>query len=123
MEYKTVKSMIDDKSLDLSDYTITPANIVFMQGDDYNQMESELNESDSPDISVWLSDDKVIDYLLQWYQNDDDHFYMQDKYNADDINTEFLGYLVDIDNTAWLYSLNTSIGYAGLSKIISINLK
>jgi hypothetical protein len=67
MLYKDVKTMLDDKSIDLYDYTVTLANVVFLQGDDYNQLENDLNESDTPDISVWLSDDEVIDYLLQWY--------------------------------------------------------
>lgn len=90
-------------------------NIVFLQGDDYTQMENELNESDSPDSCVWLSEEKVIEYLFQWYFPGE---HGEDIYNAEDINTAFLGYERKIDNDIFLFSHNTSLGYAGLSRIV-----
>lgn len=108
------------KSGELSGKKVTLVNIVFLQGEDYNQLESELNESDTPEFSVWLDDQRIMEYLLQWYDSSDDH-YSQETYSAEDINTEFLGYMQNIDNNAWLFSRNTHIGYAGLSKILSID--
>ena len=89
-------------------------NIVSLQGDDYNTMLNDLNES-------WLTRGDIIDYMLQWYYNDDDH-YQHNVFNAQDINTPFLGRLIKIDGYKgfFFYSHDSRIGYAGLSKIISI---
>lgn len=91
-------------------------NIVFLQGDDYPAMEREIADS-----AGWMREADIIDYLLQWYDNDDEH-YMSNVYDTEDINTPFLGKLIKIKGYTgyFLFSHNARIGYAGLAKIIEI---
>ena len=80
------------------------SDVVFLQGDDFTQY-----ESDSP------ADD--IEYLLQWYNGEE---YATGEYYARDINTPFLGKIIKIQGCKgyWLFSKNTRIGYIGLSRIV-----
>lgn len=82
------------------------SDVVFLQGDDFNQYESESPDSD-------------LDYLLQWY-NEDDEKNATGEFYARDINTPFLGKLIKIDGYTgfWLFSKNTSIGFIGLSRVV-----
>lgn len=79
-------------------------SIVFLQGDDYTQY-----ESDNPDND--------IDYLLQWY-NPGEHDINYDF--AVDINTPFLGRLIKIKGYTgyFLFSKSYRLGYMGLSRIV-----
>ena len=92
-------------------------NIVFLQGDDYNTLCKELDSDydEYGSIAAWIEENKLIEYLLQWYYPDEHSI---DIYNAEDINTEFLGYEIKIDNDTFLLSHNPHIGYAGISRII-----
>lgn len=94
-------------------------NIVFLQGDDYTQMCDDIDPDYDPMgiMAAWIDESKLIDYLLQWWYPSE---HMENVYNAEDINTEFLGYERMIDGNTFLLSLNESIGYAGLSRIIEI---
>jgi hypothetical protein len=87
-------------------------NIVFMQGDDYSQFESE-----NDDISLTYDEKESVNRLLQWYYPTE---HETSEYYARDINTEFLGDLIKIDGYKgyFLYSVNTSMGYVGLSRIV-----
>ena len=92
-------------------------NIVSCQGDDYNQLCEEL-DSDydiNGSIAAWINDDQLFEYLMQWYYpNEHD----TNIYNADDINTPFLGYEYKYQDMIFLLSHNSRIGYAALSRII-----
>jgi hypothetical protein len=79
-------------------------SIVFLQGDDYLQYESDNPDSD-------------VDYLLQWY---DAGCHETGEYYARDINTAFLGRLIKIRGYKgyFLFSKNASLGYMGLSRIV-----
>ena len=92
---------------------VTLANIVFLQDDDYNQYEQDKIRADD---NKW--DD--LEYLLQWYDGDDNHYEQDDSY-ANYINTPFLGKLIKINGYKgfFLFSKNTSIGYIGLSRLVS----
>jgi hypothetical protein len=80
-------------------------NVVFLQGDDYSEYQNTEPDSD-------------IEYLLQWYYLDE---HGQDSYMARDINTPFLGKLIKINGYKgyWLFSKNMSMGYIGLSRMVS----
>jgi len=80
------------------------SQVVFLQGDDFNQYEEESPESD-------------LNYLLQWYNGDDE---VTGEFYARGINTAFLGKLIKIDGYTgyWLFSKNTSLGYIGLARIV-----
>jgi hypothetical protein len=92
-------------------------SIVFLQGDDYTQACMELDPDYDPEgyIAAWIDDSKLIDYMLQWYYPGE---HDTNIYNAEDVNTEFLGHEIQIDDNLFLFSHNTGIGYAGLSRII-----
>jgi hypothetical protein len=80
------------------------SQIVFLQGDDFSQYEEESPESD-------------LNYLLQWYNGDND---ATGEFYSRDINTPFLGKLIKIRGYKgyWLFSKNSSIGYIGLARIV-----
>ena len=86
---------------------VTIENIVFLQGDDYLEYQNTEPDND-------------VNYLLQWYYPNE---HSQDTYNARDINTPFLGKLIKIDGYKgyFLFSKNMSMGYIGLSRIVSFD--
>lgn len=88
-------------------------SIVFLQGDDYDQMIGELfpdlEEAISPRGLIESEPERVMSYLSQWdyaevgdVRDDPGHG------EADDVY-EFPG-------QAYVMSVNTSVGYAGLSR-------
>jgi hypothetical protein len=98
-------------------------NIVFCQGDDYNTLCQDLDPDYDP-LDVYAADfteNQLIEYLLQWWYPGEHSINI---YNAEDINTEFLGYEVNIDNCddIFLLSHNSTIGYAGLSRIVKMEI-
>jgi len=92
-------------------------HIVFLDGADYDQLCQDLDPEYDPEgaIAAWLDEDKVIEYLFQWYYPGEHSI---DEFNADDINTEFLGYEREVDGENYLFSHNTRFGYAGISRIV-----
>ena len=92
-------------------------NIVFCQGEDYEILCQDLDSDYNPlgSVAAWINEDKLIEYLLQWWYPGEHETSI---YNAENINTEFLGYEIKIENDTFLLSHNTRIGYAGLSRII-----
>lgn len=87
-------------------------NIVFMQGDEFSQFESEHE-----DISLTYDEQEAVNILLDWYYPG---IHETSEYYARDINTEFLGDLIKVNGYTgyFLYSVNTRIGYIGLSRIV-----
>ena len=92
-------------------------SIISCQGEDYNQLCQELDPDYDPmgSIAAWINEDSLIEYFLQWYYPGE---HDTNIYDANGINTEFLGYEKNIDQDIFLLSHNSSIGYAGLSRII-----
>lgn len=82
------------------------SDVVFLQGDDFEQYEKDSPESD-------------LDYLLQWYNGDDENN-ITGQYYARDINTAFLGKLIKIQGYKgyWLFSKNSKAGHMGLLRIV-----
>lgn len=94
-------------------------NIVFFQGDDYTELCKSLDSDYDPNgfVAVWINESDLIEYILQWYYPNE---HERNIYNAEYINTEFLGYERTVDNDTFLLSHNTRMGYAGLSRITRI---
>jgi hypothetical protein len=92
-------------------------NIVFLEGEDYTQMCLDIDKDYTVEgcIAAWMTNNQIIEYLFQWYFPGEHSI---DKYNAEYINTGFLGYKRIIDDNTFLYSHNTRMGYAGLSRIV-----
>ena len=92
-------------------------SIISCQGEDYTQLCQELDPDYDPmgSIAAGINEDSLIEYLLQWYYPGE---HDTNIYDANGINTEFLGHEKKIDQDTFLLSHNSSIGYAGLSRII-----
>lgn len=102
------------------------ATIVFITGDEFNEIADEFGVESIDDVN----DDAMAIYLLNWYYGDDELDF--NKYDASDINTPFLGYACNIDEDegleywsddeavahkkGYLFSRNDSMGYVGLSR-------
>ena len=87
-------------------------NIVFMQGDEFSQFEQEHN-----DISLNFDEQEAVNILLDWWYPGN---HETGEYYARDINTPFLGDLIKVEGIKgyFLYSVDTRIGYIGLSRIV-----
>jgi hypothetical protein len=84
-------------------------NIVFMQGHEANQAFDQCNESDTPEISIWLNYDKLLEYLQQWH------------YPGEHEINESLGAGSNdkvIYKDSYVLTVNESIGYCGLEYIL-----
>lgn len=87
-------------------------NIVFLQyGGSLDAIAEHFNVDDWSD----LNDEQLIEYLKQWDCGDDELAYTL--YDAELINTEFLGY--DIGDN-YLFSRNDALNYIGLSRYETI---
>ena len=97
------------------------ASVVYMQGDDFYQLMTELNPEYNLDHNDDSSDEDKINYMLEWYQ-DEDLKYMSNWYAAENLNTPFLGKIIKINGYKgyFLYSINRRLDYIGLSKILSL---
>ena len=92
-------------------------NIVFCQGEDYTILCQDLDpDCDIEDVyAADFTESHLIEYLLQWWYPGE---HSTSIYNSENINTEFLGYEINIDEGDFLLSHNTRIGYAGISRIV-----
>ena len=61
------------------------ASIVFLQGDDFYQLMTELNPNYNLDYNDDSTDNDKINYMLEWYQ-DDDLKYFSNWYAAENLN-------------------------------------
>lgn len=97
------------------------ADIIFLQGEDFNHAMQELNPTYNLDYNDYSTELEKIEYMLQWHQ-DGDLKYMSNWYNAEHLNSPFLGYIRKIKGYTgyFLYTLNNRLDYMGLSKILTI---
>lgn len=92
---------------------VTVYSIVFLQTqDDLQAMCQYLLAESLSDVS----DEDLIEYLSDWEQGPMSQ-YSSHQYDADQIDTEFLGYRIDKRRTksGYLLSRNENLGYVGLS--------
>ena len=102
------------------------ANIVALQGDDYNEMCEYLDAdyNGNSTIAAWLIDSDIVNYLLQWYQ-DSDSRYMSSHYDAYHLTVNrsaFLGKMIKVKGYKgyFLYNHDSRLGYASLSRLVEI---
>lgn len=88
-------------------------NIVCLQGEEYDGMIVDIINGGGNENSDYV----IMLYLLDWwYPGEHD----ENVYDATGIDTPFLGYKHNHYQDTFLVNHNSSVGYAGLSRILDV---